>query len=109
MTLEDFIETVRKMRTYQSAYFKDRRPFDLMRAKAFEKKVDQALEEGIIIPILDTRPDNPEPVEQIGMFEDIPEKRFEIFDPSAEDLTVIGIVDHLDQNWKETSNEEATQ
>lgn len=74
MNLEDFIETVRKLRQHQKAYFKDRKQSDLIEARKLEKHVDRALEEGIIIPILDTRPDpRPEPTKpapaQFDLFE----------------------------------------
>lgn len=68
MDLETFIETVRKMRHYQTAFFRGRSQGDLLEAKRLEKLVDHALDGNLIIPILDTRPD-PEPGKQISLFE----------------------------------------
>lgn len=43
MTENDFIELVRRMRTLQKMYFKDRRKEDLIKSKQVEAKVDEFL------------------------------------------------------------------
>lgn len=47
MNIEQFIETVRQMRTAQKAYFKEsRKQSDLIKSKQLEKLVDDALAAG---------------------------------------------------------------
>ena len=72
MKVETFINLVSTMRKHQKAYYRDRKPSELIASKQFEKQVDQALKDGIAIPVeavLDTRPEDAEPGEQIGLFE----------------------------------------
>jgi hypothetical protein len=52
MDTEDFIEMVRCMRAAQKAYFKDgRKQSDLIESKRLEKQVDEALRQGVSIPV----------------------------------------------------------
>ena len=54
MDLPNFLNTVRSMRMHQRAYFLDgRKQSDLVNAKHFERVVDKALAEGIIVPIVE--------------------------------------------------------
>jgi len=70
MDLQTFINTVRQMRKHQTDYFtKGRKQSDLIESKRLEKVVDQALKDGIAVPVLEERPDDSEPGEQLGMFE----------------------------------------
>jgi hypothetical protein len=55
MDVQKFIETVRAMRQAQNDYFGKGRKFnDLVKSKDLEKKVDQALADGILIHVAGT-------------------------------------------------------
>ena len=69
MNVEAFINLVQKMRKHQRDYYRDRKMSDLLESKQLERQVDQALRDGISIPVeavLDNREDGPD---QIGLFE----------------------------------------
>jgi hypothetical protein len=63
---EQFITLVRQLRKYQKAYFKDgRKQSDLLMSKTLEQQVDQALAEGISIPVAGS---NDEDADQLNLF-----------------------------------------
>jgi hypothetical protein len=49
MQLQEFLNAVRNMRKYQKAYFRDRKPSDLITAKNYEVFVDRGLSEGVTV------------------------------------------------------------
>ena len=72
MSVQDFITLVASLRRTQKAYFNNGRKYsDLIEARKLEQEVDQALKDGIGIPIeeaLDNRAEGPEQGDQIGLF-----------------------------------------
>lgn len=81
MEVEQFIKKVTLLRKYQRSWFDNHVQSDLQLAKKLEKDVDKALEEGIIIPILDTRPDPPDGKgQQLPLIQDVPVERFNQFE-----------------------------
>lgn len=51
MNVSEFTRTVKEMRDVQKAYFKNRLREDLVRSKELKKKVDKALEDGIVFDL----------------------------------------------------------
>lgn len=47
MELQTFLNTVKKMRQHQIAYFREKKFSDLIEARELEKAVDRALKEGV--------------------------------------------------------------
>ena len=68
MDIEQFIELVRQLRAAQKAYFKDRKQSDLIEARKLEREVDQALADGVIVPILEEMDGEPAEGLQMGLF-----------------------------------------
>lgn len=51
MNVSQFIKAVREMRDGQKAYFKSRLRSDLIRSKELEKRVDDAISEGVVFDL----------------------------------------------------------
>ena len=51
MNVSEFNRTVKEMRQAQKDYFKHRLQSDLIKSKELERKVDKALEEGIVFDL----------------------------------------------------------
>jgi hypothetical protein len=69
MKAEQFILLVKTMRRYQKAYFKDgRKQSDLIMSKTLEQQVDQALAEGISIPVAGSQEQTGDESEQLNLF-----------------------------------------
>lgn len=51
MNVSEFTRVVKEMRDAQKAYFKNRLREDLVRSKELERRVDQAISEGIVFDL----------------------------------------------------------
>jgi len=51
MNVSQFVKTVKEMRDAQKAYFKSRLRTDLIHSKELEKRVDDAISEGVVFDL----------------------------------------------------------
>jgi hypothetical protein len=68
MQLQEFLSAVKQMRLHQKAYFKGRKPSDLIAAKEFESVVDRGLKDGVTVVDIAPAPTGDEAIRQENLF-----------------------------------------